>query len=248
MDRVLEDALRPIIDGYAKHQKNGRLLAPVPQDQKDLCVRIITARMKVLDQDSADYRECAFLRRALSNGWLVSDIDALSAFYQAVQHAKESDKPEGEFYIQQIASMRMDKLIDRFETLNRVNTYLFDTKFKDSKNVELKNAFTKIHNLQSRPVFSAEYPNDPDFTTFAGTKDIKSGVSYSDRTLQPGWRGGMIRRFCQSKVRFQYPGQFFPADGSVFDPFSLLAGKGEIHHGIAPGFGKAVQHQEISER
>lgn len=104
--------------------------------------------MEVLERDSADYRECAFLRNALGNGWLVSDLTALSAFYQAVQQAPKGFKSEAEFYLQQIASMRMDKLIDSFETLNRLDTCLYDAKINNSE-ISALHGRTEVHPKQA---------------------------------------------------------------------------------------------------
>ena len=178
MDQYIEEALRPIIDGYSEQRNKRELPAPVPERQKDLCLNVIEARMEVLERNSADYGECAFLRGALKNGWLVSDVDALSAFWQALPQIPEPYRSEGEFYLRQIASLPMEKLIDRFETLNRVNTFLFDAKYQNPDIPALKDAFAKIHLLQKTPVFPAEYPKDPEFSAVAGTDDLQAGVSY----------------------------------------------------------------------
>lgn len=79
------------------------------------------------------------------------------------QHLEEALRP--------IASLPMEKLIDRFETLNRVNTFLFDAKYQNPDIPALKDAFAKIHLLQKTPVFPAEYPKDPEFSAVAGTDD-----------------------------------------------------------------------------
>ena len=180
MDKILEEVLRPVINGYSELREKGGLRAPVPQDQRALCVKMITAHMERLDRDDPAYRESAFLRNALRSGWLVSDLDALSAFWRAVPQAPERDRAEGDFLLRQIASLRMDKLIDRFETMKRVNNYLYTTKYKDKNNAALQDANTKVAALQHTPVFPAEYPNDPDFAETAGTKDLDNGVRYLD--------------------------------------------------------------------
>ena len=178
VDQVLEEVLRPVIEAYDERRKNHELPSPVPEEQRRLCVNIITARMDVLERDSAEYRECAFLRTALGNGWLVTDIDALSAFYQTVQQAPAGDKAEGEFYLRQLAALRADKLVDRFETVNRVNQYLFNLKRQNRDLLSAQNAFSRVHGLMDTPIYPTEYPKDPDFSNTAGTKNVGQGVSY----------------------------------------------------------------------
>ena len=255
MDKILEDVLRPIMNGYAELQKNGRLLGPVPQDQKALCARIISARMEVLERDSADFKECAFLRNALSNGWLVSDLTALSALYQAVQQAPKGVKPEAEFFLRQIDSMRMDKLVDRFETLNRLDTFLYDAKINNSKIPALRDAFTEIHKLQESPVFPAEYPNDPDFAAAAGTEDLGNGVSYRkihddiQRLIRYRQTAAERRRTMETYVFEQNEGEAENA-GQPFEPswghrvFGGITKKAST--AIRSAFGDAV-YDEIRE-
>ena len=64
---------------------------PVPEEHKNLCLTALMARMEALQPEDAEYRECSFLARALSNGWLVSDIDTLRSVYQTVLEEPEGD-------------------------------------------------------------------------------------------------------------------------------------------------------------
>ena len=70
--------------------------------------------MKKSDQNSDEYKECAFISNALKNGWLVSDIDNLQSIYRGVQVGPAGEhKNQAEFFLRQISEVRMDKLVDR---------------------------------------------------------------------------------------------------------------------------------------
>ena len=85
MHPALEDSLKSITDFYNQRKQNKDLPVPFPERHKNLCLSALTARMEALDPSNEEYKECSFLAKALSNGWLVSDIEMLRAVYHTVR-------------------------------------------------------------------------------------------------------------------------------------------------------------------
>ena len=182
MDKELENGLKKTIDDYNKTRKAGQLTEQKSKQHKDACLVMLNNRMAVLDEnkdeDKSELRECAFVASALSNGWLVSDIDVLLDFYHTVENIKADQnddeaianekkrlKSEGELYIGQIASMKADTLFDRYEMLNLCSMMLWNFQHKNRAE-NLTETFNKLRMRQSAEVLKAEYPKDKNFDKF----------------------------------------------------------------------------------
>lgn len=124
-----------------------------------------------------------FVSNALKNGWLVSDITAIQSCYKAIQAAPDSAyKTQADFILRQFAELEAVTLLDRFETLRRLTTPLYNIWSGSDKKSELSKTlragYTSTSALLGRNVFPAEYPNDLDFAKTAGSELLENGVNY----------------------------------------------------------------------
>ena len=178
----LEKALRQQINQYNELHAGKQLTKENIQHHKDACREVLAERMLHVDRESDEYKECDFIQNALSNGWLVSDIDPLRAYYQAVQKLpKGNNKTEGEACLYIMASYKAETLMDRMEMLGRADTNLYSIKFDDPKEPVYRNAFNSVHNhFYNRAVYPVEYPDDQNFGRLAGKEDLSDGIKYAE--------------------------------------------------------------------
>ena len=177
MHPELEQTLRTTIESYNALRENKQLTNENVEQHKSACIDALADRVSRLDKKDDEFKECAFVLSALQNGWLVSDIDMLRSYYQAVQNApNDKYKMEAESLLYIISSINIEKLVDRIEMLQRVNQNMYNLKFG---NKELQKTFNLVTDTYNKKlVYPPEYPNDKDFTRISGNEDPTVGTSY----------------------------------------------------------------------
>ena len=156
----------------------------MPEQQKNLCWTALTARVEALanPKNEEEYREageCRFLANALSNGWLVSDINMLQSVYNSVQSIPEGEyKTRGNKILSQFAGRKTNTLLDRFELMEIANNYMAQISYEYPEVKEARVATNSHHN--NGVIFPSEYPNDKDFQATAGKDNIEDGISFGE--------------------------------------------------------------------
>ncbi|MCR4724766.1 MAG: hypothetical protein K5772_04995 [Clostridia bacterium] len=178
MGPVLKEYLRPVLEAYEEQKEKKTLPAEAPEQYRNWCINVFLARMEVLPDQDPEYKECLFLVQALSNGWLVSDIESLSTLYNSVQTLPAALKPAGNKLLGQYLSAKLNTLADRYELTKLTNAYWVTLQREDRRYKAI--ASEEIAKNGSRVVFPAEYPQDKDFSKTAGKEDVEGGVIYKE--------------------------------------------------------------------
>ena len=162
LSAVTWDGLAQINEAYLKSYGNRSLDAKTAAGYRTTCCSFLDARLEALaaenKTDDPEYKECVFLRGALQNGWLVTDINMLRKAFEFVYELPDG-KPRrrGMDLMAELASKTADTTRLRYRFLEIVAGY-----FNDLKNAQnppkIDDLITMVLSAYDKTPIGAEYP------------------------------------------------------------------------------------------
>ncbi len=121
-------------------------------------------------------RQLLIQATALSQGWNITDMDALDAFVECVETSPEEARREGRELLAAILDTSVKTEPVRQELLSRMAEYVGERYLNaDERNREMQKTYGgRIQKAQSRPVQWCEFPEDPELVQQAA-QDGKLG-------------------------------------------------------------------------
>jgi len=158
---------------YDAFHNNVVIAAADVVSSRALCVNALEERMLTLEAEGktaeTEYDECVFVRNALQNGWLPSDVRMLIGMYEAVHHLPEgSAKGKGMDTLSLFTSGRADTVERRYDILDAAVNY-----FITMNGNEMEAVYNAVNTVISNPVQYTEMPNDEKFQHNAYGIDLR---------------------------------------------------------------------------
>lgn len=180
LNQNLQAALSVYIADYNQLHQQNALESSIPPKMSNLCISLLNGRMGALEAqglDSGDeYRECKFLSGALSNGWLVSDLNMLSTVYETIQSMEDGAvKTEGQKLLDQMSSIPINTVTYRIHAFDALISYL--APMLDEESFSACSDLV-IDQYKKKQLYPCEYPNDKQFSSFIQADENTVKASY----------------------------------------------------------------------
>lgn len=160
-------ALMKISEKYGANRDNNQLPLFEVVDKRNTCIVLLNGRMNALAdsgrKNMKEYQECAFLRKALANGWTPTDIFLLSQLYELVDKTTVgNDRKMGLNILHFLSEIQLQTVEERLTVLRDIADFS-----KTIHNREEKIKFERLLNasLNINPL-PTEYATDENFAEF----------------------------------------------------------------------------------